>query len=57
MVDIIVVPKNQTLTKVLKDALGHLGPYQPLMRVWYSDPGGKNTVRSPVSHTLAVIRV
>ena len=30
--------------KVLKDALAHLGPYQTLMEVWYSDPGGKNTV-------------
>jgi hypothetical protein len=27
--------------KVLKDALAHLGPYQTLMEVWYSDPGGK----------------
>ena len=30
----------QTLPKVLKDALAHLGPYQTLRRVWYSDPGG-----------------
>jgi hypothetical protein len=34
--------------KVLKDALSHLGSYQTLMEVCYSDPGGKNTVRLPV---------
>jgi hypothetical protein len=28
----------------LKDALAHLGPYQTLMRVWYTDPSGENTV-------------
>jgi hypothetical protein len=26
--------------KVLKDALAHLGQYQTLTEVWYSDPGG-----------------
>jgi hypothetical protein len=25
--------------KVLEDALAHLGPYQTLIEVWYSDPG------------------
>ena len=29
-----------THIKVLKDALAHLGPYQTLMWVRYSDPGG-----------------
>jgi hypothetical protein len=24
--------------KVLKNALAHLGPYQTLMEVWYTDP-------------------
>jgi hypothetical protein len=35
--------------KVFKDALAHLGPYQTLMEVWYSDPGGQNTVSSPAT--------
>ena len=31
----------RTDVKVLKDALAHLGPYQTLTSVRYSDPGGK----------------
>jgi hypothetical protein len=33
--------------KVLKDALAYLGQYQTLISLWYSDPGGKNTVFRP----------
>jgi hypothetical protein len=44
-----VGPMYHTLTKVLNDknrialhlVLAHLGPYQTLMRVWYSDPSGE----------------
>ena len=35
--------------KVLKDVLAHLGPYQTLMWLWYSNPGGENTVPLPVT--------
>jgi hypothetical protein len=35
--------------KVLKDALAHLGPYQTLISLWYSDPGGENTVSLPAT--------
>jgi hypothetical protein len=47
----IILLLYQTLTrpKVLKDALAHWGPYQTLMRVWYSDPGGENTVSLPAT--------
>jgi hypothetical protein len=45
----IILLLYHNLVKVLKDALAHLGPYQTLTRVWYSDPGGKNTVRLPAT--------
>jgi hypothetical protein len=34
-----------------KDALAHLGPYQTLMRVWYSDPGGEKFCSLSRRHT------
>jgi hypothetical protein len=34
---------------VLKDALAHLGPYQSIKEVRYSDPGGENTVSLPAT--------
>jgi hypothetical protein len=37
----IILFRYQTLPKVLKDALAHLGPYQTLRRVWYDDPGAE----------------
>jgi hypothetical protein len=45
----IILLLYQTFVKVLKDALAHLGPYQPLTKVWYTDPGGENTVRLPAT--------
>ena len=40
----IILLLHRANVKVLKDALAHLGPYQTLMWVWYSD---KNTVLLP----------
>ena len=37
----IILLLYRTFVKVLKDALAHLGPYQTLTEVQYSDPGGK----------------
>jgi hypothetical protein len=45
----IILLSYHTLVKVLKDAVAHLDPYQNLTRVWYSDPGGQNTVRLPAT--------
>ena len=45
----IILLLYRTNIKVLKDTLAHLGPYQTLMEVWYSDPGGKNTVCLPAT--------
>ena len=45
----IILLLYQNSIKVLKDALAHLGPYQTLMEVWYSDPGGENTVPLPAT--------
>jgi hypothetical protein len=39
----------QTLPKVLKDTLVHLGPYQTLRRVWYTNPGGEYIVPLPAT--------
>ena len=36
----IILLLYHTDIKVLKDALAHLGPYQTLMSVWYTNPGG-----------------
>ena len=38
----IILLLYRTDVKVLKDALAHLGPYQTLTSVRYSDPYGEN---------------
>ena len=43
----IILLLYRTFVKVLKDALAHLGPYQTLTKVRYSDPYGENTVPLP----------
>jgi hypothetical protein len=45
----IILLLYRTDVKVLKDALAHLGPYQTLTSVRYSDPYGVNTVPLPVT--------
>ena len=35
----IILLLSRAHIKVLKDALAHLGPYQTLIWVWYSNPG------------------
>ena len=45
----IILLLYRTDIKVLKDALAHLGPYQTLTSVRYSDPGGENTVLLPAT--------
>jgi hypothetical protein len=53
--NIIVVPHLRF--KVLKDALAYLGPYQTLTKVWYSDPGGQNTVSLPATIQIKKIPI
>jgi hypothetical protein len=45
----IILLLHQTFVKVLKDALGHLGPYQTLTKVWCNDSGARNTVHLPAT--------
>ena len=45
----IILLLYRTDVKVLKDALAHLGPYQTLTSVRYSDPYGENTVPLPAT--------
>ena len=45
----IILLLHRTFVMVLKDALAHLGPYQTLTKVRYSDPYGENTVPLPAT--------
>ena len=45
----IILLLHQTFVKVLKDALGHLAPYQTLTKVWCNDSGDRNIVPLPAT--------